>query len=53
MVMLLWPPVLGTRSWNAGFFDPHLAAMPADVVERQLTPDEVDAWLTRFGPGGI
>jgi hypothetical protein len=49
MVMLLWPPLLGTRSWGAGFFDPHLDAMPPDVVvDRQLTPDEVDAWLTRL-----
>ncbi|MCA9795256.1 MAG: hypothetical protein KC910_25780 [Candidatus Eremiobacteraeota bacterium] len=48
-VMLLWPPILGSRSWNTGFFGPHLEAAPADVrVDRWLTPTEVTRWRQRL-----
>jgi hypothetical protein len=45
-VILLWPPILESRKWDAGFLAPHLEAMPADAgVERMLTPDECNTWL--------
>ena len=51
-VMLLWPPILQGRSWDAGFLGPHLEAMPADAgVERLLTADETQAWLAKVGLG--
>lgn len=35
-VLLLWPPVLGSRSWDSGFFGPTLEAAPPGIslVER-------------------
>ena len=49
-VMLLWPPVLRSRAWDAGFLGPHLEAMPADAsVDSMLTPDECQTWLTKLG----
>jgi hypothetical protein len=51
-VILLWPPILASRSWHSGFLAPHLDAMPADAgVERILTPDECKAWLEQLGIG--
>lgn len=51
-VMLLWPPILQGRGWDAGFLGPHLEAMPADAsVERMLTPDECRTWLAKLGVG--
>lgn len=51
-VILLWPPMLAKRTWDAGFLAPHLDAMPADAgVERMLTPDECRAWLETLGIG--
>ena len=51
-VILLWPPVLGSRSWDAGFLGPHLEAMPADAgVERVLGADETKVWLEKVGIG--
>jgi hypothetical protein len=49
-VMLLWPPLLHVREWDAGFLGPHLEAMPADAaVDRMLTPEESKAWLETLG----
>jgi hypothetical protein len=51
-VILLWPPILESRTWDAGFLGPHLEAMPADAgVERLLTADESKAWLEQLGVG--
>jgi hypothetical protein len=49
-VVLLWPPILQLREWDAGFLGPHLEAMPADAaVERMLTPEESKVWLNKLG----
>jgi hypothetical protein len=49
-VMLLWQQVLERRTWDAGFFTPHLEAMPADVtLEGLLSPEEGKRWLARLG----
>lgn len=49
-VLLLWPPILQSRGWDAGFLGPHLEALPADAsVERMLTPAECEAWLSKIG----
>lgn len=48
-VMLLWPPILESRSWSTNF-GPHLEALPADVVvEEELSPAESRAWLQALG----
>jgi len=52
-VVLLWPPLVGARSWDSSFFEPFLDSMPADVVlERMLTEDESAAWMARLGLDG-
>jgi len=44
-VLLLWPPLLGGRGWDAGFFGPHLVAAPAEVsVMVELSPEDVSRW---------
>jgi hypothetical protein len=49
-VMLLWPPIMESRSWDAGFFGPHLQALPANVaVEEELSPESCQAWLRTLG----
>jgi hypothetical protein len=49
-VVLLWPPILRSRTWDSGLYGPHLEAMPADAtVERMLTADECRAWLATLG----
>jgi len=49
-VILLWPPILGSRSWNDGFFGPHLEAMPANVVvEEELSSESAQEWLKTLG----
>ena len=51
-VMLAWPPILKSRHWDTGFLQPHLSAMPADVVlEGPLTDAECETWLARLGLG--
>jgi hypothetical protein len=48
-VILAWPPLLQSRSWDAGFLGPHLEAMPADaVIESPLTAAESAAWVKRL-----
>lgn len=50
LVILLWPSVLQSRGWNAGFFGPQIDATRPDMaIERPLTPVECDAWITRLG----
>ncbi|MCL2715645.1 MAG: hypothetical protein FWD68_13930 [Alphaproteobacteria bacterium] len=49
-VLLLWPAIVGSRKWNAGFFSPHLDALPANVVvEGDLSPDSAQEWLKTLG----
>jgi hypothetical protein len=51
-VILLWPPILNSRTWHTGFFSPQLFAMPASVVvEGELSAQEYQDWLTKAGPG--
>lgn len=48
-VLLLWPPILGARAWDAGFFGPYLQAMPPGVsVTEELTAEQVDAWWSKL-----
>lgn len=49
-VLLLWPKVLGRRSWDSSFFAPVLEATPPDVqVVRALSKAEVQQWWSRLG----
>jgi hypothetical protein len=49
-VMLLWPPIMQSRSWNGGFFGPHLEALPANVVvEEDLSFESAQEWLKTLG----
>lgn len=49
-VLLLWPPILKSRSWDSGFFGPHLAALPSNAtVQRTLEPEECNQWLATLG----
>lgn len=49
-VILAWPPLMQSRSWDAAFLGPHLDAMPASVVvDSPLPAADVDAWLARLG----
>lgn len=45
-VILLWPPILAGRSWEASFFTPHLQQMPARVIlEGTLSPEQCKEWI--------
>jgi hypothetical protein len=45
-VMLLWPPLLQSRTWDEGFFGPYLQAMPPQVViEEELARETAHQWL--------
>jgi hypothetical protein len=49
-VMLLWPPLLQSRTWDEGFFTPHLQAMPPSVViEEELARETAHEWLKTLG----
>lgn len=49
-VMLLWPPILQSRSWDHSFFGPHLEALPANVVvEEELSFESAQEWLKTLG----
>jgi hypothetical protein len=48
-VMLLWPPILESRTWDVGFFLPILyASLPRVEVTKILSKAEVDAWWRRL-----
>lgn len=48
-VLLLWPPVLAGRSWDAGFFGPPIAASnPSVTMLGALTDEEVATWWSRL-----
>ena len=52
-VMLLWPPLMQSRSWDEGFFGPYLQAMPPSVVvEEELARETVREWLNTLGIAG-
>jgi len=49
-VMLLWPPIMQSRSWDAGFFAPHLQALPANVFfEEELSRESSREWFEALG----
>jgi hypothetical protein len=49
-VLLLWPPLLQSRTWDTGFFSPILEASLPDVeVLEVLSSADVDAWWLRLG----
>jgi hypothetical protein len=49
-VMLLWPPILNGRTWDAGFFAPHLQALPASMtLEETLPAQECTEWFKLLG----
>ncbi|MGF1510298.1 MAG: hypothetical protein ACFB9M_12435 [Myxococcota bacterium] len=49
-VLLLWPPLLGRRSWDQGFFRPFLEAAPPSVrLTAQMGDAEVQRWRSRLG----
>jgi hypothetical protein len=49
LVILAWPSILKSRTWNESFLGPHLDAMPADArIESALSPEELDAWFKRL-----
>ena len=51
-VLLLWPPVMGSRGWDGGFFGPILHARPPKVaLLSPLAGPEVARWYTRLGLG--
>lgn len=53
-VLLLWPPLLGSRAWDAGFFGPALDSAPADVeLIEALSAEDVSLWRDRIGLPGI
>jgi hypothetical protein len=49
-VLVLWPPIIASRSWDAGFFLPILYASPPNVeVLEILSPAELDVWWEQLG----
>lgn len=49
-VMLLWPPLLQSRTWDTGFFSPVLeACLPSVEVIEVLSAGDVEAWWRRLG----
>lgn len=48
-VLLLWPPIMASRGWGAGFFGPFLMARPpAVILEEELPAAEVQHWCKRL-----
>lgn len=48
-LLLLFPPLLGSRTWDSGFFGPSLmAAPPSMTIQAELAPAEVDTWMDRL-----
>ncbi len=49
-VLLLWPPILQGRNWDAGFFHPVIASRPPSVeVLGRLSAQEVARWRAELG----
>lgn len=52
-VILLWPTILGRRTWSSDFFHPLLhAALPELERVRTLEAPEIKAWWRRLGLPG-
>jgi len=48
-VIVLWPSLLKSRSWDSTFYDPHLDALPVDLrIVRKLSRRECAEWLSRL-----
>ncbi|MCA9552541.1 MAG: hypothetical protein KC933_21085 [Myxococcales bacterium] len=48
-VIVVWPTLMGSRSWDTGFFGPQLMALPPDVVvEAELDEREAAEWMRRL-----
>jgi hypothetical protein len=46
-VILLWPSIFGSRSWDGGFFAPRIDAAPARVIlNDELPPEQIETWWT-------
>lgn len=51
-VLLLWPMILGSRSWSGSFFGPALQQSPPSLeVLRGLSEEEAAQWRARLGLG--
>lgn len=49
-VVLLWAPIMGSRSWNSDFFGPVLEPAPSSIeVVRWMEAEEVATWRSRLG----
>ncbi len=49
-VMLLWPPLMGSRSWDTGFFTPVLHAAPSEIELIEMLPKkDIIALRERIG----
>jgi hypothetical protein len=49
-VMILWPAILASRSWDSSFFGPQLDAVAPDVtVESELPAEASAAWFETLG----
>lgn len=48
-VMLLWPMVVESRMWDAGFFGPPIdASKPSFEIEEELDASEAKAWFEKL-----
>ena len=48
-VILLWPPILQSRGWDAGFFQPILSsAMPRVTIEEELSEQQIAQWRAKL-----
>jgi len=48
-VLVLWPMILGSRSWDAGFFGPHLhGTPPAVTVDAEFTDEQLQDWWSKL-----
>jgi hypothetical protein len=49
-VLLLWPPIVESRTWDTGFFMPVLhASLPGVEVIAELSAAETERWWARLG----
>jgi hypothetical protein len=49
-VMLLWPPLLPSRTWDSSFFGPQLDALQPDVViDAELSTADSAEWFRKLG----
>ncbi|MEL7499713.1 MAG: hypothetical protein AAFN77_19070 [Planctomycetota bacterium] len=49
-VMILWPKIMESRGWGAGFFGIPIEASPPNAqLQHELSPDEAEQWFKRLG----